>query len=475
MFKDYRKSIIGRNAKMRLPELGTIRPGIRMLKEGCSEADKAIYNAMVAEGRSWDEISDKLGKDSEGKQKLKPHNENYFTIREIDCKINPANARKLHELYADPDGHIRSLPIVLASDDWFEVCPHHYQCWTGNKLKYISDFKAVCQAEGEVEYERICTTQEAVARDSQGNVMRPTGPRGMKEVRPCVPEECQEFQKRQCSLKGCVWGIIPGTSGLGLWRITTGSIYSFTQMMEQMELTLKVTGRLSGLYKMDRDGNVVRDQNGHPVPIFTIRKVEDTVSRIDDNPKSKTYGQALAGDQDLVHLFADIDVSQLMVDYQPQRMVERGQKAQALLAGNPVEEATTRPALADPEKPAPRQYDLKHVPPVQAPPETRAAKTTADPKQIDDDFIPEIEVLGEDGEYHQEGSMESTEEEKEAQIEYDNMIEGLEANLKGCRTAQELNKWRDEFMTAKAMIKQEDANKLKFLFVAKANEAKEKK
>ena len=64
----------------RLPKAGVIRPGIKVLKKGCSDRDREIYTNMTAEGATWDEIDRILGSSEYGKSKLIPTNVDYFTI-----------------------------------------------------------------------------------------------------------------------------------------------------------------------------------------------------------------------------------------------------------------------------------------------------------------------------------------------------------------------------------------------------------
>ena len=142
MVRDYRLDLLGgRQQATRMPILGSLRPGIKRLKKGCSDQDQAIYDAMVAAGALWTEIEDKLGPDKEGKTKLVPENRDYFTVRPGDCRTYPENAEILHKLYADPDGKIRRIPIVFLFGDWYETMPHQLMCWTARELKYRSEYK----------------------------------------------------------------------------------------------------------------------------------------------------------------------------------------------------------------------------------------------------------------------------------------------------------------------------------------------
>jgi hypothetical protein len=356
--EDFRDDLLGSaDIAQRMPLLGKLRPGIKVLKSGCTDLDKDIYNRMVAEGALWYEIDRKLGNDKHGKSKLIPTNQDYFTVRPFDCKINPANAEKLHTLYNDPDGQIRSVPIVFMFNDWFQNIPHKLVNWGTNGAKFLSDYREI---DGKMQ--RVCTSP--LPRKPKE---RPTpGKRPMHVHGPCCPETCEVYQKGYCKLHGYIQGIIPGTVGAGLWRIETTSIYSLQQIRQTMMMVQGITrGRLASLY---RDG----------APVFTIRKIEDTISRVDlDSGESKKQ------DQDLIYLDANIDMAELALAYQEQAMLGRGQRAAAALTTKMPRETEVTTAGSPVEAPASNEVEKPEEAP--EPPETEASdetETTAEGTQL---------------------------------------------------------------------------------------------
>jgi hypothetical protein len=334
MVNDYRTDLLGgRDQQLRLPVLGNIRPGIKRLKKDCTDTDKAIYESMVKQGAMWHEIDARLGLDARGKTKLIPGNEDYFTVRPADCRTNPDNARILHELYQDEDGQIRHFPLVFLSNDWFECIPHELTCWTARELKYRSKYKPVVDREtGETGFVRVCMSPVPYKKG-----VRPFGGRDYTETRPCDPQTCTDYQKGFCKIRGHVQCIIPGTRGAGVWNIETGSVYSFLQMKSQMEMVQRITHRLQGL---------INEKTGQPV--FWLRKVTDSISRVDVDK-----GESTRTEQDLIYLEADIDMYELITNYQPQAVLARGKEAQAILNNNP-------PHPDDREK---KPYGIRHDPP----------------------------------------------------------------------------------------------------------------
>lgn len=334
--EDFRDDLLGSaDVAQRMPLLGKLRPGIKVLKSGCTDLDKDIYNRMVADGALWYEIDQRLGNDAKGKSKLIPSNQDYFTVRPSDCKINQANAEKLHQLYNEPDGQIRSVPIVFMFNDWFQNIPHKLVNWGTNGAKFVSDYR-----EFDGKMQRVCTSP--LPRKPKE---RPTpGKRPMHVHGPCCPETCEVYQKGYCKLHGYIQCIIPGTVGAGLWRIETTSIYSLQQIRQTMMMVQGITGgRLASLY---RDGG----------PVFTIRKIEDTISRVDlDSGESKKQ------DQDLIYLDANIDMAELALAYQEQAVLGRGERAVAALAGKVQPEPKPEPKPAEASGPimAPASFEEK--------------------------------------------------------------------------------------------------------------------
>lgn len=359
MIADPKHDLLGGLGRtLRMPVLGNLRPGIKKLKSGHTELDKKIYEQMVAQGAMWYEIEQKLGTDKDGKTKLIPGNEDYFTVRPSDCRVNPNNAKILQDLYADEDGHIRCVPVVFMFNDWEQNIPHELSCWTANSLKYRSDYRQ----DGSGNWERICVSPVPHKKGE-----RPFGGRDVTVVRPCDPKGCKEYQDKKCTLRGYVQCIIPGAIGAGLWKIETRSFYSLRQIMETMILVGKITGRIVGLY---RDGK----------PVFTLRKVEDTISQVD-----VTKGESIKREQDLIYLDANIDMAELALAYQEQNVLERGKQAQALLAGEEHRTEIKQPA---------KIYNLQHptdnitnAPVVD---ETETEQKAPAHQTANSDFIPEV-------------------------------------------------------------------------------------
>ena len=332
MIQDYRSDLLsGRSGKgPQMPLLGFLRSGIMRLvrakkdaKTGeVSQAEQAaydkrvvIYTQMVKEGKGWDDIGKAIG----GKNYLTPENQDYFTCRPVDCKTNQENAEILHKLYADSDGKIRRVPIIFLSNDWIDVIPHSLAYWKQSEWVYRSEYIRVTDPDtGEPGWQRICVKPVPY---KQG--VRPFGGQETEMRCVCNPDTCKEYQADLCKLSGYVEGMIPGTKGFGVWRIHSKSIHSFRQIMSMLVSLEKACGRIYRLI----------DDNSEKSLLF-IRKAGDQEVNHYDYKK----GEKRTVDQDLIYLETDIDMFKLMIDYQPQRVLARGEEAKALIAGKPIED-----------------------------------------------------------------------------------------------------------------------------------------
>lgn len=298
----------------RLPRAGVIRPGIKVLKKGCSEQEKGIYISMAAEGATWDEIGQILGSDKQGRSKLIPTNVDYFTVKPEDCK-NSDDVSRLHDLYADSDGKIRSLPVWFPVNEWYNIIPHGLRVFGKQVgLKFHSHFKER-RDEGDsvTGYCRVCRFPLPVV---QGK--RIFGGRKRGE-RPCEPDNCPEYQKGECKFGGVIQCYIPGVKGVGVWLIPTTSWYSLSNIKSTLEIVASVTGgRIAGLI------------SGKPV--FRIRKAADKVSMINTDS-----GSAQKVEQELIYLDVDVDMTELADYYEKSQVLGRGISASQLLSTQPCQ------------------------------------------------------------------------------------------------------------------------------------------
>ncbi len=301
-----------------MQRLGVIRPGIMILKQGCSEADKKTYEIMLSGGFSWDETDNKLGKDNQGKSKLRPQNVDYFTVHKRDCP-NPSNYDAIMK-YADADGKLRSFPVWFPVNEWWNILPHSLRCFGTGGIKYKSSFRGKYSEDGRlIDMARICEFPIPAEKNK-----RVFGGREW-DSRPCNPPDCSEYQSGACNFGGLIHFCIPGTRGIGVWVLPTTSWYSLVKIKSTLEMVAKLTrGKIAGLF------------NGKP--IFRLMKVRDTVSRID-----KATGNAVRIDQWLIHLDADIDMTDLAAYSEDCQVKLRASNAMDVLTGSAITEAAAPP------------------------------------------------------------------------------------------------------------------------------------
>ena len=203
-----------------MPEAGRISPGIKVLKEGCSVEDKKTYESMVEQGHSWSEIEKAIGKDAEGKAKLRPINLGHLTVHPQKC-ADPKHADQIMQAYADTDGNLRSLPVIFLSDNWWESIPHGLKCFGYSGIRYKSNFRLSKDAYGRTKAVRICEAPSPLVPGK-----KVFGGRGYVENRICEPDDCPEYQNGECKFSGEIHFSIPGIKTVGVWKLPTNSWYS---------------------------------------------------------------------------------------------------------------------------------------------------------------------------------------------------------------------------------------------------------
>ena len=287
---------------------GIIRPGIMALKkDSISDDDRKRFAELLDAGENFKEIEKKLGKDAEGKSKLRPMNVDYFTIHTRDCKVPSAEVDKISKLYADKDGKLRSFPVWFGANEWWNIVPHSLRCFGTNGIKFKSNFRQKVVDGKVVDVERICE----FPKDAKPG-KKVFGGRDW-DTRPCDPDTCKEYQSGACKFGGAIQFYIPGIKGVGVWVLPTVSWYSLVDIKNALETVAAMSGgKLAGLF----DGK----------PIFRLMKVEDTVSRIDT-----ASGKAVKADQFLIHLDVDVDLTEVIAF--SERARERGNRAISIFNG----------------------------------------------------------------------------------------------------------------------------------------------
>ncbi|OQA95290.1 MAG: hypothetical protein BWY23_02471 [Spirochaetes bacterium ADurb.Bin218] len=352
--------------KFNLPKAGVIRPGIMKLKGGATPQDKALYEKMLAEGATWDEIDQELGTDANGKSKLIPANVDYFTVRPRDCQ-NPKMAEEIYKLYADKDGKLRSFPVWFPVNEWWNIIPHSLRCFSQSGIKFRSAFREKGR--------RVCEFPLEIEPGRKVFNGRPWG------ERPCEPDTCREYQTGECKLGGVLQFYIPGIKGIGLWVLPTTSWYSLVRIKSSLEAVSSITGgRLSRIFI---DGQTP----------FVLKKVLDEVSRVD--PKT---GKSIRQSQWLINLDVQIDMFELVKYGQEKTIEKRGLAAISILNGthsnvNPIKDTVNPVTDVEPEPNPEPEPNLEPEPEILASYANEATKIFT--KEISSDetsedvFVPE--------------------------------------------------------------------------------------
>lgn len=312
---------------------GKIRPGIKVLNKAAekNERARAIYEDGMRKGLAFDEIERAITDAiPDLKNPLAMRNTPYFVVRRDDV-ANPAIAEQIMTLYAEDRGdgvkRLYRFPVIFPADQWQLVVPHSLRTYTAGGLKYWSQYS-------DDGTERYCMTYAKPRTNRDGRVIRIFG--GRKHVRReenggrCDPENCAEYQSRQCNMDGRIIFWIPGVETLNPLELPTRSFYGLTGVIEILKrVGFARGGRISGFLNAQRQ-------------TFWISKSFESVPHIDE------HGKAVRVDQWIIRLDAPVDVARLLRGRDEDALVvEAERSAQVLTVGEVAPFGAGTPASAN--------------------------------------------------------------------------------------------------------------------------------
>jgi hypothetical protein len=329
-------SVLG-PASLRIPTAGKIRPGIKVLTRKAAELPNAValYEQGLAAGQSFDQIEKALAQAlPQLKNPLVPRNVQWFTVRPQDFS-NPDLARQLMDAYGEDRGegvHLYRFPVVFPSDHWSSVMPHELAVWSTNDKKFWSEYS-------ECGTQRLCKCHAPVPRhEGSHRTVRLFGGRKtmLRESNGgrCEPENCPEYQARECNLSGRFVFFIPGVRSVSAFELHTNSFYAMSAAIQTFKtIAFMRGGRISGF--LDRE----------QTPFYLSKKLME-VSRIDED------GRAVRVSQWIIELEAPVDITNLLRASQgPSEadglIVDAAQSAHILYPGiDPLVVACDRPVYS---------------------------------------------------------------------------------------------------------------------------------
>ncbi|MFT0173428.1 hypothetical protein ACLKMY_31280 [Paraburkholderia mimosarum] len=311
----------------RAPVIGRIRPGIKVLTSAARQNEQAVklYEQLVAAGESFEKVGEEIERRCRLKNALAPRNVPYFTCRRSDF-TNPDVADEILRLYGDDRGDgvkLYRFPVTFAFNDWMANIPNEMATWGTNGRKFFSEYGA--------DGTRFCKLYAKPERDPRAQRSpRNFGPRTavlrQDDAIPdgvCNPQQCPQYQARQCNLSARFIFAVPEIKGLGLIELPTNSIYVLQKAYSAMQTVALARGRLTGTR-------------------FWISKREFEITRINEQ------GEAVRQAQMLTVLDADIDISALLdgaEDHAP-ALAAATQAAQLLEGAGETSTATVYPLRA---------------------------------------------------------------------------------------------------------------------------------
>lgn len=290
-------TILG-EGRLRIPTGGKIRAGIKVLTKRAAEhpTAKDIYDRGIAENLPFEDIERAIIQAvPDLKTPLVPKNVAWFTVRPNDFP-NPEIAGQILDAFGEDRGDgVRRLyrfPAIFPADRWQTVMPHELVAWGANEKKFWSEYSP----DGRVRY---CKRYAPVPMDHSGKRAlrvfggRKTMPRDENDG-ICNPENCREFQNRQCNLSGRFIFFIPGIKSIDAFELHTNSFYAMSRAIEQFEtLAFLRGGRISGFLDDRR------------TPFYITKKLRE-VPHIDED------GKAVRSAQWIIELEAPFDVTALL-------------------------------------------------------------------------------------------------------------------------------------------------------------------
>src|ERR1700674_3782823 len=309
---------------LRIPTAGKIRAGIMVLTKAAANNAKAkqIYERGVNAHLPFEDIEKEINAAvPELRNPLTPKNVPWFTVRPADFP-NPEIARQIMEAFGEKHGdgerRLYKFPVVWPADAWQAVMPHELVAWGASEKKYWSEYSP----DGQVRY---CRCYAPVAKDQSGTrAIRVFGGRKTmlrtENNGVCNPENCAEYQNRQCNLSGRFVFYIPGIKSIDAIELHTNSFYAMNAAIQKFQtIAFMRGGRISGFL------------DGNQTPFYITKKLMNV-------PHIDSEGKAVRVKHWIIEMQAPVDVSALLrgKDDEETAIVNAGRAAQILETGGQV-------------------------------------------------------------------------------------------------------------------------------------------
>ena len=250
------RSILGDSERIRYS--GIVRAGIKVPKKSCTPQELKLFKELEAQGLPYDEIDKKIGGQPRSRNsKLFPSNADYFVIRDCDFQ-RPADAQFIRENYADADGHVREIPIWIATGDLGVCIPHNYRAFDGG-----SNVRAYSYYVG----------PQLMLKYVPKHIQQPK-----KEdwVTVAYDPDQPPIDAPECSFGGLYKINIPGVRGLGEVVIPTKSWNGLRDGIAVLRRVREIMGRFHGLMddqpflKLCKVPHMVKDKEGKKVKQYIV-------------------------------------------------------------------------------------------------------------------------------------------------------------------------------------------------------------
>jgi len=210
---------------------GIIRTGVKVPKQGLSTQELAKFKELEAQGMPYDEIDRALGGAPKTRtSKLYPKNADHFVIRDCDF-TRPADAQFIRGNYADPDGHVRRIPVWLSVGELEKALHHGFKAFDGSGSVQAASF-----------YEGSKLMVRYLPKGHKGRATKDDW-----KVAPLNPEKPVDPTGRVMQFGGIYRFHVAGLRGLDEIMIPSKSWYGFSYSVALLRRIRSILGRFDGL------------------------------------------------------------------------------------------------------------------------------------------------------------------------------------------------------------------------------------
>lgn len=245
-----RANCLAQEVRLRPRVIGSIRLGKKAMTNAAKQNPRAveIFEEGEKAGLPYKTIEASLERECQIRHGLYPVNTEHFTIRESEFN-DPRQVKKMLELYGEDRGDglkLYKFPVVFPWDDINQVMPHRFSAYRARQIDYFSEY--------DTEGNRYCmqyVAPEMSELSTRAKKFFGGRPKRMRQDQfissACIPENCPQYQKGECSLDLKLQFLIPGIQGAGVFEGHSTSQMSLQNWYSTLSLVMGTQGTLRNI------------------------------------------------------------------------------------------------------------------------------------------------------------------------------------------------------------------------------------